>query len=50
MFELSPVSEAAAPVVTGAEQKDFGALVARLVIEELGGGLELDGETLRVRL
>lgn len=50
VFELSPVTEAAAPVVTGAEQKDFGALVARLVIEELGGGLELDGETLRVRL
>ena len=50
VFELSPVSEAAAPVVTGAEQKDFGALVARLVIEELGGGLELEGETLRVRL
>ena len=50
LFELSPVREAAAPVVTGAEQKDFGALVARLVLEELGGRLELDGETLRVRL
>jgi signal transduction histidine kinase len=50
LLELSPVREAAAPVVTGAEQKDFGALVARLVLEELGGGLELDGETLRVRL
>ena len=50
LFELHPVSEAAAPVVTGAEQKDLGALVARLVLEELGGGLEFDGETLRVRL
>jgi signal transduction histidine kinase len=50
LFELSPVREAAAPVVTGADQKDFGALVARLVLEELGGGLELDSETLRVRL
>jgi len=50
LFELSPVREAAAPVVTGTEHKDFGALVARLVLEELGGSLELEGETLRVRL
>ena len=50
LFELSPVTEAAAPVVAGEELKDLGALVARLVIEELGGALELDGETLRVRL
>jgi hypothetical protein len=50
LFELSPVTEAAAPVVTADDQKDLGALVARLVIEELGGGLELDGETLRVTL
>jgi signal transduction histidine kinase len=49
-FELSPVREAAAAVVTGAELKDLGALVGRLVIEELGGAVELDGETLRVRL
>jgi hypothetical protein len=44
------VTEAAAPVVTGAELKDLGSLVARLVVEELGGSLELAGETLRVRL
>ena len=50
VFELSPVNEAAAPVVTGEEPKDLGALVARLVIEELGGSFELDGETLRVTL
>ena len=49
-FELTPVTGAAAPVVCGDEPKDLGALVARLVIEELGGALELDGETLRVRL
>ena len=48
LFELSPVTEA--PVVTADYHKDLGALVARLVIEELGGGLELDGETLRVTL
>jgi signal transduction histidine kinase len=50
VFELSPVSEAAALVVTGEEAKDLGALVARLVIEELGGAFELDGETLRITL
>jgi signal transduction histidine kinase len=49
-FELSPVSDAAAPVVAGDEPKDLGALVARLVIEKLGGALELDGDTLRVRI
>jgi signal transduction histidine kinase len=47
---LSPVTEAAAPVVTGAELKDLGSLVARLVVEELGGSLELAGDQLRVRL
>ena len=47
---LSPVTAAAAPVVTGEEVRDLGSLVARLVIEELGGSVELDAETLRVRL
>ena len=50
VLELAPVQAAAAPVVTGEEIRDFGALVARAVIEALGGSLELDGETLRVRL
>ena len=50
VLELSPVTPAAAPVVTGEDIRDLGSLVARLVIEELGGSLELDGETLRVRL
>jgi len=49
-FELSPVTADAAPVVVGDELKDLGALVARIVIEELGCTLELDGETLRVSL
>jgi len=48
-LELSPVTAAAAPVVTGEEPRDLSSLVARLVIEELGGSLTLDGETLRVR-
>ena len=44
---LSPITESAAPVVLGDEVRDFGALVARIVIEQLGGSLALDGETLR---
>ena len=49
-LRLAPVSAQAAPVVTGESQRDLGSLVARMVIEELGGSLELAGETLRVRL
>jgi signal transduction histidine kinase len=49
-LELSPVTAAAGPVVTGETIRDFGSIVARIVIEELGGSLELDGETLRVKL
>jgi signal transduction histidine kinase len=49
-LSLSPVTESAAPVVLGDEVRDLGSLVARIVIEQLGGSLELDGETLRVRL
>jgi signal transduction histidine kinase len=39
-----------APVAAGAESEDVGALVARAAIEALGGSVELDGETLHVRL
>ena len=49
-LELSPITAEAGPVVTGESFRDLGSLVARIVIEELGGSLELDGETLRVRL
>jgi two-component system sensor histidine kinase KdpD len=47
---LSPVTAEAAPVLTGESMRDLGSLFARAVIEELGGSLELAGETLRVRL
>ena len=49
-LELAPITADAAPVVTGESIRDLGSLIARLVIEELGGSLALDGETLRVRL
>jgi signal transduction histidine kinase len=50
VLELAPITADAAPVVTGESIRDLGSLVARLAIEELGGSIELDGETLRVRL
>ena len=47
---LAPVTAAAGPVVSGHEVRDLGSLVARLVVEALGGSLELDGQALRVAL
>ena len=49
-LELAPITDAASAVVTGTELRDLGSLVARYVLEELGGTLELDGETLRVQV
>jgi signal transduction histidine kinase len=50
LLVLAPLTEAAGPVVTGSDPKDLGALVARRLIERLGGEFEVDGPTLRVRL
>jgi signal transduction histidine kinase len=47
---LSPVTPAAAPVVTGEEVRDLGSLVGGAVIEALGGSVALDGDTVRVLL
>jgi signal transduction histidine kinase len=47
---LSPVTPAAAPIVTGEEVRDLGSLVAVTVIRALGGSLELAGDSLLVRL
>ena len=49
-LELSPLAGDAAAVVTGELPRDLGSLVARLVIEHLGGSLAVDRETLRVEL
>src|SRR3954447_5510614 len=49
-LELAPITEDAAPVVTGGTMRDLGSLVARTVIEELGGSVELAGGALRVTL
>ena len=47
---LTPVTAAAAPIVTGADPRDLGALVARTALERLGGSLAVEGESLRVRI
>jgi signal transduction histidine kinase len=49
-LELAPLTADARAVVLGEELKDLGAVVARTVIERLGGSVEADGETLRVRV
>ena len=47
---LSPVTEDAEPVVTGESPRELGALVARAVIEQLGGTLTAGGRALHVKL
>jgi signal transduction histidine kinase len=47
---LSPVTAASAPVVLGEDLRDLGAAVAVRVVAALGGSVDLDGETLTVRL
>jgi signal transduction histidine kinase len=47
---LAPVTQAAAPVIIGAELKDLGAAVAVRTISALGGSIELSGEQLVIRL
>ena len=47
---LSPVTASAAPVVLGEDLRDLGAAVAVRVVDALGGSVELDGQTLTVKL
>jgi signal transduction histidine kinase len=47
---ISPITPSAAPVVVGEDLRDLGAAVAVRAISALGGSVELEGETLRVRL
>ena len=48
VLDLTPVTDAAAPVVTGEEPKDLGALVAHRALQALGVAVELDGDRLRI--
>jgi len=47
---LSPVTASSAPVVLGEELRDLGAAVAVRVVRALGGSVELEGDTLVVKL
>lgn len=47
---LGPVDETVARVLSGDEIRDLGSLVARLVLEGLGGSLEVADGALHVRL
>jgi signal transduction histidine kinase len=49
-LRLEKVTAEAAPVVCASEPRDFGSVVARRVIEALGGSVSLDGETLVILL
>jgi signal transduction histidine kinase len=47
---IAPITPASAPVVLGEDLRDLGAAVAVRLIRALGGSVELEGETLHVRL
>lgn len=47
---LSPVTTSSGPVVLGEDIRDLGAAVAVRVVRALGGSVELDGDTLLVKL
>jgi signal transduction histidine kinase len=47
---VEPVNADAAPVVLAQELKDLGSATAIRVVEALGGTVELEGETLHIRL
>jgi signal transduction histidine kinase len=49
-LELAPVTPAAAPVLLGEDLRDLGAAIAVRLLRAQGGSLELDGETLCIRL
>jgi signal transduction histidine kinase len=47
---VSPITASSGPVLLGEELRDLGAAVAVQVVRALGGSVDLDGDTLTVRL
>jgi signal transduction histidine kinase len=47
---VAPVREAVGPIILGEELRDLGAAIAVRTVRALGGEVELDEETLRIRL
>jgi signal transduction histidine kinase len=50
VIEVTPITDAAAPVVLGRELRDLGAAVAVRVIERLGGAVEVEDGSLEIAL
>ena len=50
LIELGPITKFSGPVVSGESLKELGAPAAVMVIEALGGSVEIDGELARIRL
>ena len=50
VIELGPITKFSGPVVSGESLKELGAPAAVMVIEALGGSVEIDGELARIRL
>jgi signal transduction histidine kinase len=49
-LRIEPITPSSAPVVLGDDLRDLGAAVAVTLVRSLGGSVELEGETLVVRL
>jgi signal transduction histidine kinase len=49
-LQIAPITPSAAPVVLGEDLRDLGAAVGALLVRQLGGSVEVEGETLSVRL
>jgi signal transduction histidine kinase len=49
-IDIAPVTPASAKVVLGEDLRDLGAAVAVRLVQALGGGVALEGETLTVSL
>jgi signal transduction histidine kinase len=49
-LSVTPVTSSSAPVVLGEDLRDLGAAVAVRVVRALGGSVELDGDTLTIKL
>jgi signal transduction histidine kinase len=50
VIELGPITKFSGPVVSGESLKELGAPAAVMVIEALGGSVEVDGDLARIRL
>ena len=49
-LELSPVTPASAPVLLGEDLRDLGAAVAVRVVRARGGAVQVEGDSLSIRL